>query len=69
MDNYPPGAKYDSSAPWNQPDPSEYQIADITIESDMLVIHLTWEPYDEDMPSRIELFDDDLFPLIEKKIY
>lgn len=69
MDNYPPGAKYDPRAPWNQPDPSEYTIADITIESGMLVVHLDWEPFDENMPRRVELWDDDLFPIIDKKIY
>ncbi len=69
MDNYPAGAKYDSDAPWNQPDPSEYEIADVTLENGMIIIELHWTPFDEDLPRRVEIWDDDLFPIIDNKIY
>jgi hypothetical protein len=69
MSNYPPGAQYDSSASWNQPDLPEWELEDITTENGMVIVDISWQPFDEDLPTRIELFVDDLFEIIEHKIY
>ncbi len=69
MSNYPAGAEHDPRAPWNQPDPSEWELEEITIVNGMVVVDISWHPQDEDLPSRIELFQDDLFEIIERKIY
>ena len=67
--SYPAGAQYDSSAPWNQPDSPEWELEDITTVNGMVIVDISWHPLDEDLPTRIELFVDDLFEIIERKIY
>ena len=69
MDNYPAGAKYDPRAPWNQPDPPEWELDELCLENGMVVVYLSWYPRNEELPTKIELFADDLYELIERKIH
>lgn len=68
MSNYPAGAEWHPDAPWNQPDDPEWYVENMTIENKMVVFELSWFPREEDQPTRIELFEDDLYELIESKI-
>ena len=68
MSNYPTGAMYDPSAPWNQPENPEWELYDLALENGMLVVYLSWFPQDEELPTRVELFEDDIIELIENKL-
>ena len=68
MSNYPAGADSHPDAPWNQPDKQEWEVECMAIENNMVIIDLTWFPQGEELPTRVELFEDDIIELIENKL-
>ena len=69
MNNYPLGAEDDPRAPWKTMDPPEWEADQWEVIGDCLHVELSWQPFDEELPTQVEIPLEDLFEFIEHRIY